>query len=288
MDHGNVIAVKDIIRPPQKESFNDVYIVYELMDTDLHRIIRSRQQLSDNHCRYILYQLLRGLKYVHSANVLHRDLKPSNLLLNANCDLKIGDFGLARTESQTDFMTGYVVTRWYRAPELLFNCSEYSSAIDIWSVGCILGEILTRKPLFPGNDYVHQLRLITELTGSPDYASLEFLRSDYAQRNVGQLPRCAKQPFSTRFPNMSPGAVDLLEKMLIFDPRRRITVDGALSHPYLAPLHDINDEPVCPQPFSFDFEQSTTYTEENIKELIWRESVKFNPDPILCETSVNK
>ncbi|KAI9401239.1 hypothetical protein POPTR_001G099900v4 [Populus trichocarpa] len=163
MDHENVIAMRDIIRPPKMEAFNDVYIVYELMDTDLHQIIRSEQSLNDDHCQYFLYQLLRGLKYVHSANVLHRDLKPSNLLLNSNCDLKIGDFGLARTTAETDFMTEYVVTRWYRAPELLLNCSEYTAAIDIWSVGCILGEIMTREPLFPGKDYVHQLRLITEV-----------------------------------------------------------------------------------------------------------------------------
>ncbi|XP_061350330.1 mitogen-activated protein kinase homolog MMK2-like isoform X2 [Gastrolobium bilobum] len=273
MDHENVIALKDIIRPPQKENFNDVYIVYELMDTDLHQIIRSNQPLTDDHCR-----LLRGLKYVHSANVLHRDLKPSNLLLNANCDLKIGDFGLARTTSETDFMTEYVVTRWYRAPELLLNCSEYTAAIDIWSVGCILGEIMTRQPLFPGKDYVHQLRLITELIGSPDDTSLGFLRSDNARRYVRQLPQYPKQQFAARFPNMSPGSVDLLEKMLIFDPNRRITVEEALCHQYLAPLHDINEEPVCPRPFSFDFEQPS-FTEEDIKELIWRESVKFNPDP---------
>lgn len=114
--------------------------------------------------QYFLYQLLRGLKYVHSANVLHRDLKPSNLLLNANCDLKICDFGLARTTSESDFMTEYVVTRWYRAPELLLNCSEYTTAIDIWSVGCILMEIALREPLFPGKDYVQQLQLITEVT----------------------------------------------------------------------------------------------------------------------------
>ncbi|XP_061350329.1 mitogen-activated protein kinase homolog MMK2-like isoform X1 [Gastrolobium bilobum] len=278
MDHENVIALKDIIRPPQKENFNDVYIVYELMDTDLHQIIRSNQPLTDDHCRYFLYQLLRGLKYVHSANVLHRDLKPSNLLLNANCDLKIGDFGLARTTSETDFMTEYVVTRWYRAPELLLNCSEYTAAIDIWSVGCILGEIMTRQPLFPGKDYVHQLRLITELIGSPDDTSLGFLRSDNARRYVRQLPQYPKQQFAARFPNMSPGSVDLLEKMLIFDPNRRITVEEALCHQYLAPLHDINEEPVCPRPFSFDFEQPS-FTEEDIKELIWRESVKFNPDP---------
>ncbi|OVA00189.1 Protein kinase domain [Macleaya cordata] len=278
MDHENVIAIKDIIRPPQKETFNDVYIVYELMDTDLHQIIRSNQPLTDDHCQYFLYQLLRGLKYVHSANVLHRDLKPSNLLLNANCDLKIGDFGLARTTSETDFMTEYVVTRWYRAPELLLNCSEYTAAIDIWSVGCILGEIMTREPLFPGRDYVHQLRLITELIGSPDDSSLGFLRSDNARRYVRQLPQYPKQHFSGRFSNKSHGAVDLIEKMLVFDPTKRITVDEALCHPYLKSLHDINDEPVCPRPFSFDFEQPS-FTEENIKELIWRESMKFNPDP---------
>ncbi|EOY34256.1 Mitogen-activated protein kinase NTF6 isoform 2, partial [Theobroma cacao] len=164
MDHDNIVKIKDIILPPEREKFNDVYIAYELMDTDLNQIIRSSQPLTDDHYQYFLYQLLRGLKYIHSANVLHRDLKPSNLLLNANCDLKICDFGLARTTSETDFMTEYVVTRWYRAPELLLNCSEYTAAIDIWSVGCILMEIIRREPLFPGKDYVQQLGLITEVS----------------------------------------------------------------------------------------------------------------------------
>ncbi|KAG6634024.1 hypothetical protein CIPAW_12G090100 [Carya illinoinensis] len=246
---------------------------------DAKRTLREIKLLSHmDHENYFLYQLLRGLKYVHSANILHRDLKPSNLLLNGNCNLKIGDFGLARTTSETDFMTEYVVTRWYRAPELLLNCSEYTAAIDVWSVGCILGEIVTREPLFPGKDYVHQLRLITELIGSPDDASLGFLRSDNARRYVRQLPQCRKQPFSARFPRMCPGALDLLEKMLVFDPNERITVEEALCHPYMSSFHDNNDEPVCPMPFSFDFEQPSC-TEEEIKEIIWRESVKFNPDP---------
>ncbi|CAL5334390.1 unnamed protein product [Camellia sinensis] len=279
MDHENVIKIKDIIRPPEKDEFNDVYIAYELMDTDLHQIIRSSQELTDDHCQYFLYQLLRGLKYIHSANVLHRDLKPSNLLLNANCDLKICDFGLARTTSETDFMTEYVVTRWYRAPELLLNCSEYTAAIDIWSVGCILMEILKREPLFPGKDYVQQLLLITEAsnTCSPEESDLGFLRSENARKYVKQLPCVPKKPFSHKFPDASPIAIDLAERMLVFDPSKRITVEEALNHPFLSGLHEINEEPTCPSPFIFDFEQSSL-SEEDIKELIWRESLNFSPD----------
>ncbi|KDO73060.1 hypothetical protein CISIN_1g0426812mg, partial [Citrus sinensis] len=248
MTHENIVKVKDIIPPMDKEKFNDVYIVYELMDTDLHQIIRSKQALTDDHCQYFLYQLLRGLKYIHSANVLHRDLKPSNLLLNANCDLKICDFGLARTTSETDFMTEYVVTRW--------------------------------DTLFPGKDYVQQLTMITELLGSPDDSDLGFLRSDNARRYVKQLPHVPKQPFSQKFPNMSPVAIDLAERMLVFDPAKRITVEEALNHPYLSSLHEINEEPTCPYPFNFDFEQ-TSMNEEDIKELILRECLNFHPDHML-------
>ncbi|KAL5764196.1 hypothetical protein ACOSP7_016549 [Xanthoceras sorbifolium] len=280
MDHENVVKIKDIIPPLDRNRFNDVYIVYELLDTDLHQIIRSSQALTDDHCQYFLYQLLRGLKYIHSANVLHRDLKPSNLLLNANCDLKICDFGLARTTSETDFMTEYVVTRWYRAPELLLNCSEYTAAIDIWSVGCILMEIIKREPLFPGKDYIQQLALITELLGSPDDSDLGFLRSDNARKYVKQLPHVPKQPFAVKFPNVSPLAIDLAEKMLVFDPAKRITVEEALNHPYLSSLHEINEEPTCPHPFVFDFEQ-TSLTEEDIRELIYKECLNFNPNSML-------
>nr|DAD38500.1 TPA_asm: hypothetical protein HUJ06_009141 [Nelumbo nucifera] len=222
MDHENVVAIRDIIPPPQREAFNDVYIAYELMDTDLHQIIRSNQALSEEHCQYFLYQILRGLKYIHSANVLHRDLKPSNLLLNANCDLKICDFGLARITSETDFMTEYVVTRWYRAPELLLNSSEYTAAIDVWSVGCIFMELMDRKPLFPGRDHVHQLRLLMELIGTPTEADLGFV-SENAKRYIRQLPCHIRQSFTEKFPHVHPAAIDLVEKMLTFDPRQRIT-----------------------------------------------------------------
>lgn len=276
MDHENVVAIRDIIPPPQRESFNDVYIAYELMDTDLHQIIRSTQALSEEHCQYFLYQILRGLKYIHSANVLHRDLKPSNLLLNANCDLKICDFGLARVTSESDFMTEYVVTRWYRAPELLLNSSDYTTAIDVWSVGCIFMELMDRKPLFPGRDHVHQLRLLMELIGTPSEADLGFLNEN-AKRCIRQLPPYNRQSLTEKFPHVHPAAIDLVEKMLTFDPRKRITVEEALAHPYLTSLHDVSDEPTCITPFSFDFEQHAL-SEEQMKELIYREALAFNPD----------
>lgn len=158
-DHENIIHVKDLMVPKSIETFDDIYIVSELMETDLHRVIYSRQALSDDHIQYFVYQTLRALKYIHSANVLHRDLKPSNLLLNSNCDLKVCDFGLARgLEDHALELTEYVVTRWYRAPEIMLACREYTKAIDVWSVGCIFGELLSRKPMFPGEDYVGFLR----------------------------------------------------------------------------------------------------------------------------------
>lgn len=275
-DHENIIALRDVVPPPLRREFSDVYVATELMDTDLHQIIRSQQSLSEEHCQYFLYQILRGLKYIHSANVIHRDLKPSNLLINANCDLKICDFGLARPTSENEHMTEYVVTRWYRAPELLLNSSDYTAAIDLWSVGCIFMELMNRRPLFPGKDHVHQMRLLTELLGTPTEADLGFLQNEDARRYIRQLPPQPRQPLRQIFPHVNPLAIDLIEKMLTFDPTRRITVEEALSHPYLARLHDIADEPICQEPFSFDFEQQAL-SEEQMKDMIHQEALALNP-----------
>ncbi|XP_010555593.1 PREDICTED: mitogen-activated protein kinase homolog MMK2-like [Tarenaya hassleriana] len=278
MDHENVIAIKDVVRPRHKEAFEDVYIVYERMDVDLSRIIHSKHPLTENHFQYLLYQILRGLKYIHSGDILHLDLKPSNLLVNSDCLLKIADFGLARTVSETEFMSEFVVTQWYRAPELMLSFSDFTTAIDVWSVGCIFAEMVTRAPLFPAKDYSDQLPIIFELIGSPDEESTGFLRCERARRHALGLNRRPRQNFSDKFPNMKPEAVDLLEKMLVFDPRKRITVQEALCHPYISHLHDDTDEPVCSQPLTFGFENQFL-SEEELKELVWRESVRFNPDP---------
>lgn len=294
-NHENIISILAIQRPINYESFNEIYLIQELMETDLHRVIRT-QNLSDDHIQYFIYQTLRALKAMHSANVLHRDLKPLNLLLNSNCDLKICDFGLARSiASQEDnygFMTEYVATRWYRAPEIMLTFQEYTTAIDVWSVGCILAEMLSGRPLFPGRDYHNQLWLIMEVLGTPNMEDYYNIKSKRAREYIRSLPFCKKIPFSELFTNtnnntstsntggrtnINPLALDLLEKLLIFNPAKRITVEDALKHPYLQLYHDPNDEPISdkiPEDF-FDFDKmKDQLTIEDLKKLLYEEIMK--------------
>lgn len=205
----------------------------------MHRVIRT-QDLSDDHAQYFIYQTLRALKALHSADVIHRDLKPSNLLLNANCDLKVCDFGLARSVktaepsgTETGFMTEYVATRWYRAPEIMLTFKQYTKvcraempssnscadlslqAIDVWSVGCILAEMLSGKPLFPGRDYHHQLTLILDVLGTPTLDEFYAITTRRSRDYIRALPFRKRRPFSQLFPNANPLAVDFLEKTLV-------------------------------------------------------------------------
>mmetsp|Transcript_16408 Transcript_16408/g.27728 ORF Transcript_16408/g.27728 Transcript_16408/m.27728 type:complete len:417 (+) Transcript_16408:335-1585(+) len=280
--HENVIRIMDIIPPPPTaEEFEDVYIVQDLMETDLHRIIYSKQPLTIDHIQYFIYQILRGLKYIHSANVLHRDLKPSNLLLKSNCDLKICDFGLARgvEDEQTGGLTEYVVTRWYRAPEIMLACQEYTSAIDMWSVGCIFAELLARTPLFPGEDYIAQLRLICDKLGRPADEDLDFVTSERARRFMKSLPKKQPPSFKEMFSNHSgeDDALALVKKMLEIHPKKRITIDEALEHPFLESLHSPEDEPVNESPFTFEFDNEEL-SREKVQELIWEEIREYHAD----------
>jgi len=238
-NHENIISILDILRPPSLAELTEVYLVQELMETDLHRVIRT-QSLSDDHCQYFIYQTLRALKALHSADVLHRDLKPSNLLLNANCDLKLCDFGLARSarpppdvDDTSTFLTEYVATRWYRAPEVMLTFKEYTRAIDIWSVGCVLAEMLSGKPLFPGRDYHHQLSLILDTLGTPSIDDFYAISSQRSREYIRALPFRRQKSFSQLFPEANPLAIDLIEKCLTFSPKRRINVEEALRHPYM-------------------------------------------------------
>eukprot|EP01084_Bolivina_argentea_P316824 549257_1 len=275
--HDNIIGILDIIPPRSFEQFQDVYIVSYLMETDLNRIIYSKQPLSTDHIQYFIYQVLRALKYLHSANILHRDLKPSNLLLNSNCDLKVCDLGLARGVDEGEKgLTEYVVTRWYRAPEIMLSCKEYTKAIDVWSTGCIFAELLEREPFFPGDDYIHQLKLICEKVGRPHEDELHFITSPRAKRFILSLPD-EKKYIKEFLPNGSETALDLLEKMLQFNPNSRITVDDALAHPFMKGLHNEEDEPESENLFEFEFEKEEL-SRERLQQLVWNEILHYHPN----------
>ncbi|CAB3228730.1 unnamed protein product [Arctia plantaginis] len=234
--HENVLSALDILQPPSLDFFQEIYVITELLQSDLHKIIVSPQHLSADHIKVFLYQILRGLKYLHSARILHRDIKPGNLLVNSNCVLKICDFGLARVEEPdaSKNMTQEVVTQYYRAPEILMGANHYTAAVDVWSVGCIFGELLGRRILFQAQSPVQQLELITELLGTP---TLEDMRHACAGARAHMLRRAPRPPALAALYTLSVQAtheaVHLLAQMLVFDPAKRISVVDALAHPYL-------------------------------------------------------
>ncbi|CAG5096023.1 Similar to p38b: Mitogen-activated protein kinase p38b (Drosophila melanogaster) [Cotesia congregata] len=290
MNHENVIGLLDVFHPSTSlEDFQQLYLVTHLMGADLNNIVRT-QKLSDDHVQFLVYQILRGLKYIHSAGIIHRDLKPSNIAVNEDCELKILDFGLARpTENE---MTGYVATRWYRAPEIMLNWMHYNQTVDIWSVGCIMAELLTGRTLFPGTDQIyqefcsgalatadiHQLNLIMEVLGTPRDEFMLKISSESAKNYIQSLPPLKKKNFKEVFRGANPLAINLLELMLELDAEKRITAEQALAHPYLAQYADPTDEPLS-LPYDQSFEDMELPVEK-WKELIYHEAVNFVPQQL--------
>ncbi|XP_053172852.1 STKc_p38 domain-containing protein [Scomber japonicus] len=274
IQHENVICLLDVFTPDSSlEKFQTFYIVMPFVAQDLGHIMKKRR-LTDRIITYLFYQLLRGLKYIHSAGIIHRDLKPGNLAVSENCELKILDFGLARqTESE---MTGYVVTRWYRAPEVIFNWMHYSQTVDVWSAACILAEMITGQVLFPGHDSIDQLKKILRLTGTPDSSLVQKMQSKDAQSFVQGLPPLKKKNFKEVFPSMDENALDLMEGMLLLDPETRLTAKQGLSQPFLAEYHDPESEPDS-GPYDDSFESMELAVGE-WKNLIHLEIMTFDPD----------
>ncbi|KAI3679332.1 hypothetical protein L2E82_51465 [Cichorium intybus] len=281
--HPDIVEIKRIMLPPSRRAFKDIYVVFELMESDLHQVIKANDDLTHEHHRFFLYQMLRALKYMHTANVYHRDLKPKNILANANCKLKICDFGLARVafnDAPTAVLwTDYVATRWYRAPELCGSfSSKYTPAIDIWSIGCIFAEVLTGKPLFPGKSVVHQLELITDLLGTPSADTISGVRNDKARKYLMDMRKKQPVPFSQKFVKIDPLALRLLQKMLAFDPKDRPTAEEALADPYFKGLAKLEREPSCQSISKMEFEfERRRVTKEDIRELIFREILEYHP-----------
>ncbi len=254
--HEHIIGLQNVLKA---DNDRDIYLVFEYMETDLHAAIRANI-LQDIHKQYILWQALKALKFMHSAALLHRDMKPSNLLLNSDCLMKVCDFGLARSLPEgrlnTDAkpLTDYVATRWYRAPEILLGCGTYSYAVDMWAVGCILGEMLVGKPIFPGTSTMNQLEKITNLTGCPPHDEVSKM-SPFANAMLEGLaeekkyPQCygaseaadanVVQRFKDEFRGASDDAIDLLIHLLHFKPDApRMSAKEALEHKYIEQFHD--------------------------------------------------
>ncbi|MBA0710494.1 hypothetical protein Golax_009777 [Gossypium laxum] len=281
--HPDIVEIKHILLPPSRREFKDIYVVFELMESDLHQVIKANDDLTPEHYQFFLYQLLRGLKYIHTANVFHRDLKPKNILANADCKLKICDFGLARVAFNDTptaiFWTDYVATRWYRAPELCGSFfSKYTPAIDIWSIGCIFAELLTGKPLFPGKNVVHQLDLMTDLLGTPSAEAIARVRNEKARRYLSSMRKKKPIPLSHKFPNADPLAVRLLERMLAFEPKDRPSAEEALADPYFKGLAKVEREPSAQPVTKMEFEfERRRITKEDVRELIYREILEYHP-----------
>ena len=268
LNHENIVAVYDTVSPTSGENnFDAVYLVQELLSIDLRRLLRS-QKLTSDHVTLFLYQLLKGAKYIHSANVIHRDIKPSNILIDINTlVLKICDFGLARivdsAYSHSGFLTETVCTQWYRAPEVMLTPKQYTNKIDIWSIGCVFGEMLSNgETLFPGANEFEQIRLIlnTVALSESDLASIPEGAFSVENRDV--------PVWGDSLQGVSSETLDLLGKMLTFDAGKRITAEEALAHSYLSELASPRHEPVASQPFYIESEADDHLPENQIREKI--------------------
>jgi mitogen-activated protein kinase 15 len=244
--HENIIRLQHVIKA---ENDRDIYLTFDYMDTDLHAVIRSGI-LADIHRKYIVWQLLKALKFLHSADVLHRDIKPSNILVNSDCHIKLCDFGLCRSVAEvagpTPVLTDYVATRWYRAPEILLGSTRYTRGVDIWALGTIVGEMILGKPVFPGASTMNQIERIVELTHIPQKADIDAIRSPFAATMLESLPVMNHKTIPDMFPTAAPDTLDLLQSCFYFSPDKRPSAEEFLRHVFVADFHNEEDEPVYP------------------------------------------
>lgn len=229
----NIVKLLDIVHADQK-----LYLVFEFLDVDLKRFIetgnQNRTPITPALVKKFTHQLNSGLIYCHSHRILHRDLKPQNLLIDKSNNLKLADFGLARAFGiPMRTYTHEVVTLWYRAPEVLLGSRHYSTAIDMWSVGCIFAEMAMQgAPLFPGDSEIDQIFKIFRILGTPNedtWPSVSTL-PDYKPT----FPQWSRQDLMKIVPTLDESGIDLLKRTLIYDTAKRISAKRALLHPYFA------------------------------------------------------
>ncbi|EAY11440.1 CMGC family protein kinase [Trichomonas vaginalis G3] len=272
-NHPDIVSLLAVHRA---ENDLDIYLVFECLETDVNAVIRAKILL-DVHHRYIFWQLLCALKYIHSAGIIHRDLKPSNLLINSDASIKLCDFGLARsidTDDNPTELTDYIATRWYRAPEILFGSSSYSFGVDMWAAGCILAELVSGRPLFPGSSAMDQLERIISYTGPLSPAEIESMDSSFTQTMLSNLsysrPRFSLEE---KLEGAPPDAIDLIKKLISFDPKERPTAEECLEHPYVAQFHSAHKEISAPEYVKMALSDSEKHSIRDYRNAIYREAV---------------
>jgi mitogen-activated protein kinase 1/3 len=286
LKHQNLLKLIDLLPPPSAD-FDDVFIVMPYVEYALDKVIYSSMvRLSDSHAQAFACQILRGLKYLHSAGVVHRDLKPANILVNKDCTLRIADLGLARGRtSEEEELTEYVVTRWYRAPELMLLPQGYFAAVDLWSVGCIHSELLLRKPLFPGDNALDMLRRIVATLGFCPEKDLDWLpptmpagpREGVMSMVEAMQRDVIPQPLEGMLPSASKVCLDFIHKLLAFDHTKRISAEAALEHPYIDALRDPPAETVASRAYAWHFDCFEA-TPQALKDRVYVECTRLHPD----------
>eukprot|EP00931_Biecheleriopsis_adriatica_P114936 TRINITY_DN90800_c0_g1_i1.p1 TRINITY_DN90800_c0_g1~~TRINITY_DN90800_c0_g1_i1.p1 ORF type:complete len:491 (+),score=57.18 TRINITY_DN90800_c0_g1_i1:67-1473(+) len=288
--HDNIISILDMY-PSGYPDFDDIYIVTELMMTDLNRVIYSKQILSNFHHQYLSYQILRALLYLHSANVFHGDLRPSNMLVNRSCVLKICNFTLAHSlgngEEEPYLQIRFDPVRTpqsiaYRAPEVIFSHEYECAQSDVWSVGCILWEMISQKRIFTGHEHLTQIKQIIKVIGSPSEINLAYLPArSAARRFLAKLPSAAKQPWNTICPAVTEDAADSIEGMLVFGPLQRSTVADCLALPYFETYRLPDSESIAETPVDWSFDSiAPTWTPPKrlLQSCIYKECEAFHPE----------
>lgn len=359
LNHPNVVKLREILLPPEISYFNELFVVMEHAQSDIRKLLKSAAHLEADHLQLIIYNILCGMKYIHSANVLHRDLKPANILINDDCEVKICDFGLARSlpeiqrqpveevkltqgrqkndslnalERQSKQertspkaeavrgkltrdkpfgqlkkeLTGHVVTRWYRAPELILLEREYTKAIDVWSVGCIIAELCgmqrenaptytDRRPLFPGSSCfplspdhetkmlkagslsssTDQLSVIFEVIGTPSEEDLQQITNDRAILYLKSFEFRLRVNLHQIYPGSPSMIIDLMNAMLHFIPSKRISFEQALQYPYFDEVRVPEKEVDALIPANFEFEDIEDITGEQLRQFFVAEILKY-------------
>lgn len=345
LKHDLVVDLIDIIVPKDIRNFQEVSLVFEFVPSDFKKLLRQNLWLSEIHVKTLMYNSMMAMKYAHSAGVYHRDLKPANCLVNEDCIVKICDFGLARTvkhpsrnaalgrkntlpqanldvkdcvnsqagvpvtAKERQKMTTHVVTRWYRAPELILLNENYCGAVDVWSLACIFAELLQmvkgntsshvdRQPLFPGGSCFplspdrrrqtdfkfhaqggkDQLGIIFSILGSPSASDIASLERTDAKRYLEYFDVKEPQNLQKLFPKSSYSALDLMKKMLTFNPSKRITVEDALKHEWFREIRHPDLEREASAPVVLPFDDDEELSERELRYYFLKEMEKFHPE----------